>query len=253
MKEKSINILEFENIAHYYNRDKNVISNCSFKVKEGSICAIFGESGSGKSTLLRLIAGLERPYKGNIKINEEIVSSSEMIVPPQKRGVGLVFQDYALFPHLTVKENIAFWIKDNKNKTVEDLLEKVKMEGFENKYPNELSGGQQQRIAIARTLANNTKLLLLDEPFSNLDDELKTDLRKEIKKLVNQINTTLLFIKHDILDAIDIADEIIFIESGEIIKHNSIKNIFKDNDHQYIDSTKNNLKIKGELIKKIIG
>lgn len=253
MKEKSINILEFENIAHYYNRDKNVISNCSFKVKEGSICAIFGESGSGKSTLLRLIAGLERPYKGNIKINEEIVSSSEMIVPPQKRGVGLVFQDYALFPHLTVKENIAFGIKDNKNKTVEDLLEKVKMEGFKNKYPNELSGGQQQRIAIARTLANNPKLLLLDEPFSNLDDELKTDLRKEIKKLVKQINTTLLFITHDILDAIDIADEIIFIESGEIIKHTSIKNIFKDNDHQYIDSTKNNLKIKGELIKKIIG
>ncbi len=247
-----MNILEFENIAHSYNNKKEIISNCSFKLKEGSICSIFGESGSGKSTLLRLIAGLERPHTGNIKINEEIVSSSEMIVPPQKRGVGLVFQDYALFPHLTVKENIAFGIKDNKNKTVEYLLEKVKMEGFENKYPNELSGGQQQRIAIARTLANNPKLLLLDEPFSNLDDELKTDLRKEIKKLVKQINTTLIFITHDILDAIDIADEIIFIDEGRIIKHTSLKNIFNDNQHQYIDNTKNNLKYKVELIKKII-
>ena len=222
-------------------------------MKKGSICAIFGESGSGKSTLLRLIAGLERPNQGEIKIENQIISNDSIIVPPQKREIGLVFQDYSLFPHLTVSENISFGIKENnKEKMVERLLKKVKMEGFEGKYPNELSGGQQQRVAIARTLVLNPKLLLLDEPFSNLDTELKTELRREIKKITREINTSLIFITHDIIDAIDIADEIIFIKNGEILKHCSLKNIFKDNQHQYIDKTKDYLKYKGELIKKIV-
>lgn len=251
--EREINILDLNNISFSYNRAENVLNNCCFSVKKGSICAIFGESGSGKSTLLRLIAGLERPNQGEIKIENKIISNDSIIVPPQKREIGLVFQDYSLFPHLTVSENISFGIKENnKEKMVERLLKKVKMEGFEGKYPNELSGGQQQRVAIARTLVLNPKLLLLDEPFSNLDTELKTELRREIKKITKEINTSLIFITHDIIDAIDIADEIIFIKNGEILKHCSLKNIFKDNQHQYIDKTKNYLKYKGELIKKIV-
>ena len=222
-------------------------------MKKGSICAIFGESGSGKSTLLRLIAGLERPNQGEIKIENKIISNDSIIVPPQKREIGLVFQDYSLFPHLTVSENISFGIKENnKEKMVERLLKKVKMEGFEGKYPNELSGGQQQRVAIARTLVLNPKLLLLDEPFSNLDTELKTELRREIKKITKEINTSLIFITHDIIDAIDIADEIIFIKNGEIIRHCSLKNIFTDIENDFLKKTKIDLKHRAEIIMNII-
>tara|TARA_B100001287_G_scaffold276590_1_gene288043 strand:+ start:2015 stop:2785 length:771 start_codon:yes stop_codon:yes gene_type:complete len=252
LEEKGINILDLNKISFSYNIGENVLTNCCFSVKKGSICAIFGESGSGKSTLLRLIAGLERPGNGEIKIENKIVSDDSFILAPQKREVGLVFQDYSLFPHLTVSENISFGIKENNKEIVEKLIKKVKMVGFEGKYPNELSGGQQQRIAIARTLALNPKLLLLDEPFSNLDSELKTELRREIKKITKEINTSLIFITHDIIDAIDIADEIIFIKNGEIIRHCSLKNIFDDIKNDFLEKTKIDLKHRAEIIMNII-
>ena len=249
---KNKDILEINDLSSSYNGKEDIISNCNFKIKEGSICAIVGESGSGKSTLLRLIAGLERPKKGTIKINSEIMSSDTILVPCQNRNVGLVFQDYALFPHLNVKENIAYGLKENKDQIVNQLLQVIKMETYGDRYPNELSGGQQQRISIARTLALNPKLLLLDEPFSNLDSELKTELRQEIKRIVKEIGTSLIFITHDIVDAIDIADEIIFLKDGEIIKHTSTGNIFKNISSNYVINLKEELVYNYKTISKII-
>ncbi len=249
---KNKDILEINELTSSYNGKEDVISNCNFKIKEGSICAIVGESGSGKSTLLRLIAGLERPKKGTIKINSKIMSSDRILIPCQNRNVGLVFQDYALFPHLNVKENIAYGLKENKDQIVNQLLQLIKMENYVDKYPNELSGGQQQRISIARTLALSPKLLLLDEPFSNLDSELKTELRQEIKRIIKEIGTSLIFITHDIVDALDIADEIIFLKDGEIINHKSTENIFKNVSDKYIIKTKEELKYNAEIVLKSI-
>ena len=177
------NILEIEGLSKSYDGKKNALNDCNFSLEKGEICAIVGESGSGKTTLLRLIAGLERPTNGCIKINGQLVSSDSQITPPQKRQIGMVFQDYALFPHMTVKQNIGFGLKNPSNNEIHDLLNLIKMNSYADAYPSELSGGQEQRVAIARTLALKPNLLLLDEPFSNLDVGLKSDLRKEIQSI----------------------------------------------------------------------
>ena len=148
----------------------------SFEVYQGEILGVVGESGSGKSTILRIIAGLEESYKGEIKIGGKIVFSDNNFVEPEKRGVGMVFQDYALFPHMTVKKNIQFGLKgknkEEKEKIAMDMLKLVNLVEHKDKYPYELSGGQQQRVAIARAIAPKPSVLLLDEPFSNLDADL---------------------------------------------------------------------------------
>jgi iron(III) transport system ATP-binding protein len=179
-------ILEIENLSKSYESKLEVVSDCSFSIESGNICAIVGESGSGKSTLFRLIAGLERPEKGSIKVKEKIVSNDKFIVAPKDRNVGLVFQDFSLFPHLTVRENIEFGLKKNKDEKVEKLLEIIKMENFPNRYPNELSGGQQQRVSLAQSLSMNPELLLLDEPFSSLDSQLKSKIRQELRDIIKK-------------------------------------------------------------------
>lgn len=246
------NILEIKELSCSYDGKKDVIKNCNLKIEKGIICAIVGESGSGKSTLLRLISGLERPNKGTIKINDNIVSSDSQITPAQERNIGLVFQDFALFPHLTVKENIAFGLKNQKHKITQELLNLIKMEKFADRYPSEISGGQEQRVSIARTLALSPELLLLDEPFSNLDQDLKKELRQEIKNIVKSINTTMIFITHDIIDALDIADEIIFLNDGQLIKHAKKDEIFKNLDNDFIKKSKSDLNYNSELILRAI-
>lgn len=222
------NILEINELSKSYDGKKYALSNCNFSLQTGKICAIVGESGSGKTTLLRLIAGLERPDSGSIKIKNTVVSDDTQIIPPQQRHVGLVFQDYALFPHLTVEQNIAFGLKKNKKERVSNLLQLIRLEGYGKSYPAELSGGQEQRVALARTLALNPELLLLDEPFSNLDVGLKSELRQEIYKIVKQVGTSMIFITHDLFDAIDIADEIIFLKKGRILRNSSIEEFSKN-------------------------
>ena len=241
-------ILEIENLSKSYESKQEVVSDCSFSIESGNICAIVGESGSGKSTLFRLIAGLERPEKGSIKVKEKIVSNDKFIVAPKNRNVGLVFQDFSLFPHMTVKENIEFGLVKNKNKKIEELLKIIRMENFLNRYPHELSGGQQQRVSLARSLALDPSLLLLDEPFSNLDTELKSKLRKDVRNIIKDIGTSSIFITHDILDALDIADEIIFMDNGKIIRQCLIEDVFKDIKDEKIEKNMVELKRNAELI-----
>ena len=241
-------ILEIENLSKSYESKLEVVSDCSFSIESGNICAIVGESGSGKSTLFKLIAGLERPEKGSIKVKEKIVSNDKFIVAPKDRNVGLVFQDFSLFPHMTVKENIEFGLVKNKNKKIEELLKIIRMENFLNRYPHELSGGQQQRVSLARSLALDPSLLLLDEPFSNLDTELKSKLRKDVRTIIKEIGTSSIFITHDILDALDIADEIIFMDNGKIIRQCTIKDIFKDDKNEKLLKSITELKSNSDLI-----
>ena len=241
-------ILEIENLSKSYESKLEVVSDCSFSIESGNICAIVGESGSGKSTLFKLIAGLERPEKGSIKVKEKIVSNDKFIVAPKDRNVGLVFQDFSLFPHMTVKENIEFGLVKNKNKKIEELLKIIRMENFLNRYPHELSGGQQQRVSLARSLALDPSLLLLDEPFSNLDTELKSKLRKDVRTIIKEIGTSSIFITHDILDALDIADEIIFMDNGKIIRQCKIEDIFKDVKNEKLLKSITELKSNSDLI-----
>jgi len=212
-----INKLHFK----YKNSKVDNIDDFNIDIKKGEIVAILGESGSGKSTMLRIIAGLEQPYKGSMTIGGNEVFSKDKFVEPEKRGIGMVFQDYALFPHMTVAKNIIFGLKDmdrgQKEKRMFEMLRLVNLEEHKNKYPHELSGGQQQRIAIARALAPSPSILLLDEPFSNLDAHLKSKLRTELKDIIQEANITSIFVTHDKEDAKALADKIVTLEHGKTI------------------------------------
>ncbi len=199
----------------------------SFQLNHGEIGVLVGPSGCGKSTLLRLIAGLESPDPdtgAQIIIGERTVFDADtaLNVPADQRGVGLVFQDYALFPHMTVAENIAFglhrWPKKERRARVQEMLRWVRLEALAERYPHELSGGQQQRVALARALAPRPALVLLDEPFSNLDQNLRSELREEMRALIKQSNTPALFVTHDREEAISLADTLLVMHEGRIIQ-----------------------------------
>ena len=204
--------LEIENLTFSYpGAQENVVDLPTFKVAQGEIMGIIGKSGSGKSTLLRLIAGLETPKSGQFSLAGKIIFSDKITLPPEKRKVGMIFQDYGLFPHLTVEENISFgihhWSKEAKNKRVDEMLGLVQMTSFKKRYPYELSGGQQQRIAIARTLAPKPILLLMDEPFSNLDAQLKSEIREEVRQILKHEKITTLFVSNDPADIEALCDK----------------------------------------------
>jgi len=212
----SINDLTFK----YQNNSDLVIDNFTLEIEKGKIIAVLGKSGSGKSTLLRIISGLEIPIKGNIVINNKTMVDENTFIEPEHRGIGMVFQDYALFPHMTIEKNIEYGLykinKEEKRKRVEEVLELVNLTGLNKRYPNQLSGGQQQRVALARALAPSPSLLLLDEPFSNLDAELKTKIRNELKLILKKAKITSIFVTHDIEDAKEISDKIIYLTNGKI-------------------------------------
>lgn len=207
--------ISIKNLYFKYEKD-NILEDFNLDINKGEIVAILGKSGSGKSSLLRILSGFEKPYKGVIVIGEKVLVDDKTFVPTEKRNIGMLFQDYALFPHLTVEKNIQFGLKKKLEK-VKEMLKLIEMEGFEKRYPHELSGGQQQRVALARSLAPSPNLILLDEPFSNLDNELKENIRKQLKQIIKKSNTTAIFVTHDIEDA-SIADKILYLEKGKIIK-----------------------------------
>jgi len=192
-----------------------VIRGMSLVMDKSEIVGVLGRSGSGKSTLLRLLAGLETPAAGRIAIGGRTVFGGGVFVPPEARGVGMVFQDYALFPHLTVARNIAFGLhrlpRAKRAERVRQMLDLARLEGLADRYPHELSGGQQQRVALARALAPGPELLLMDEPFSNLDAELRAAIREELRGILKRSGTTCLLVTHDRQDVSAICDRTILI------------------------------------------
>ena len=192
------NILKIENLSLSY-KDQEVLKNINLSLDLGERVSILGESGSGKSSLLRCIAGFENINKGKISLKNEIVSSETFMLPTEKRGVGMVVQEKALFPHLTVKKNILFGIESNSNKNeiVSELAELFKIEKLLDKLPGQISGGEQQRVAFARSLAPSPSLLMLDEPFSALDDKLKQELYYELDKIFEKQKLSILLVTHD--------------------------------------------------------
>ena len=213
-------ILEINNLQHSYDGTTQSIKNVNFKVRSGEFISILGHSGCGKSTLLRLIAGLEEQTEGTIKINGEIISNDKFQTPTEKRGLGLVVQEKALFPHLSVLKNTSFGIKNNEagRSKAMDLLDLFEVSHLASKYPNEISGGEQQRVALARALAPEPRILLLDEPFNALDEELKNNLHNETKKIIEEKNLTVLMVSHDKNEAKFFSDRQIIMENGRIIE-----------------------------------
>ena len=212
-------ILEIKNLSHSYDETNKIIQNINLEIEKLDRVAILGPSGCGKSTLLRLIAGLEKPNLGQIIIDGTVVSTEKFIVPPEKRKIGLVVQEKALFPHLSVYDNIGFGIKKNidKKTVTNDLLELLKIDSLKNKYPHEISGGEQQRVALARSLAPNPKLLMLDEPFSALDKDLKGVLYEEISQVFSERSSTVLLVTHDSQEAEIMTKKQMKMENGQFL------------------------------------
>lgn len=216
-------MIECKDISfRYSNAIEPTLNKVSFLLHNGGVLAVVGPSGGGKSTLLRVIAGLETPYEGTLSINNKIVFNVNNNVKPEKRGIGMLFQDYALFPHMTVKKNIEYGIdhlpKKERKQRLDEVLGLVALGGYEKRYPHELSGGQQQRIALARALAPKPKLLLLDEPFSNLDTHLLKKVRDDLFNIIRKTNITTIMVTHNPEDAKAEADKIISIVDGRIDK-----------------------------------
>jgi iron(III) transport system ATP-binding protein len=222
-----MNIVEISKLCFSFTKKQPaVINDFSFSIREGEIVGILGSSGSGKSTLLRLIAGLELPRSGSIKIAQQLVVSDKIFIQPEDREVGMVFQDYALFPHMNVMDNILFGLsklsKRERQSRLKEMLELVHLEGFEKRYPHELSGGQQQRVALARALAPKPTVLLMDEPFSNLDADLKESIREELHSILKMANMTCVIVSHDHKDIEAICDRSIVLGRAAIRKEKVI-------------------------------
>ena len=215
--------IELKNIDKFYGTN-HVLKNLNLTIEDGDFMTLLGPSGCGKTTTLRVISGLERPQGGTMTIDGKEVINAETAyyLEPSKRGLNLVFQSYALYPHMTVKENIAFGLKIQKlskeeiDKRVKEALRMMRIEEYINRYPNELSGGQQQRVAIARAVASNPKLLLLDEPLSNLDARLRIDMRSELQRLHHELGTTIIYVTHDQVEALTMSTKIALFKEGEL-------------------------------------
>jgi iron(III) transport system ATP-binding protein len=211
--------LQVEGLEKWFGR-VCAVNQMSFRVARGQILALFGPSGCGKTTALRLVAGFERPDGGRVEIDGQRVAGGGVYVPPERRRVGIVFQDYALFPHFTVADNVAFGLprSGNRARHVEALLEQVGLGGLGHRWPHQLSGGQQQRVALARALAPRPRLLLLDEPFSNLDAALRARVRVEVRAILAEAGLTAIFVTHDRDEALSLADEVAVLEAGRILQ-----------------------------------
>jgi iron(III) transport system ATP-binding protein len=218
-------LLALEDVAVAY-ADQMIVSNISFQLEEGQISCLLGPSGCGKTSLLRTIAGFETPQSGSIRIRNQIVSQPSHVVAPENRRIGMVFQDFALFPHLNIEKNIRFGLSKKMSEKDQlarcnELLDLVGLSGKNLHYPHQLSGGQQQRIALARALAPKPDILLLDEPFSSLDVELREQLAREVRDILKQQNITAIMVTHDQHEAFTMADNIGLIHQGQLVQWDS--------------------------------
>jgi sulfate transport system ATP-binding protein len=216
--------------------DFAALDGVSVDVESGSLTALLGPSGSGKSTLLRVIAGLEVPDSGVVTLEDRDVTAT----PPQRRGVGFVFQHYAAFKHMSVRENVAFGLKVRKRpkqeieRRVDELLEIVGLAGFQGRYPSQLSGGQRQRMALARALAVEPKVLLLDEPFGALDATVRKDLRAWLRRLHDEVHVTTIFVTHDQEEAMDISDRIVVMREGAIEQVGTPRELYEQPVNEFV-------------------
>ncbi len=211
-------ILELRSVSCAYDPSRPAIRDISFTAREGEILCLLGPSGCGKTTVLRAIAGFEPVRSGQLFLSGRLVSSSSETIPTEERRVGMVFQEYALFPHLRVADNIAFGLhhlsRAERSCRVQEMLRLTGLEGFDRRYPHELSGGQQQRVALSRALVQNPVLLLLDEPFSNLDPDMAGRMRQEVHALLRRMKTTTILVTHDHEEAFAMADRIAVLNQG---------------------------------------
>ncbi len=221
--------LELKSVSVAFDRRK-VVDEISFALNEGDIGCLLGPSGCGKTTTLRAIAGFEQLVDGEVWIRGIRVSNTKHLVPVEQRQVGMVFQDYALFPHMTVKENIAFGLKKvrgvQKQKRIAELVDLLEIEDFLNKYPHRLSGGQQQRVALARAIASRPRILLLDEPFASMDIELREQLAQEVRTVLKQDGITAVLVGHNQLEAFAMADVVGVINNGKLLQWDNAFNLY---------------------------
>ena len=210
--------LRCENVTKHFG-DVVAVDGASIEVERGRTLALLGASGCGKTTLLRIIAGFERPDSGRVELGGRVLNAPGVFMPPEKRRVGLVFQDFALFPHLSVASNVAFGMTQKNGRRrarIEELLSLVGLEGLGGRMPHELSGGQQERVALARSLAAEPDLILLDEPFSNLDTGLRQRVRAEVRQIIESLGTTAIFVTHDQEEALSLAQRVAVVIAGRI-------------------------------------
>jgi iron(III) transport system ATP-binding protein len=244
-------LLELDRVTHAYGTQA-VVQDLSFALKTGEIACLLGASGCGKTTALRCIAGFEKITTGSIRLNGETVSGTRHI-PPEQRHIGMVFQDYALFPHLTVRENIAFGMHGRpgaeQQARVEHLLERIGLADSGGRYAHQLSGGQQQRVALARALAPEPYLLLLDEPFSNLDVDMRERLSQEVRDILKNTGTTAIMVTHDQHEAFAVADVVGVMHEGRIMQWDTPYNLYHRPTSRYVaDFIGQGVFLRGEVL-----
>jgi iron(III) transport system ATP-binding protein len=219
---------------------ETAVDDVSLDVRSGELLTFLGPSGCGKTTTLRTIAGLEEPTDGQITLGDEVVAGDGAFVPPERRDVGIVFQNFALFPHLTVRENIAFGLTDadaaESEARVDELLELVEMTDHGEKTPDQLSGGQKQRVALARSLAPEPEVLLLDEPFSNLDVRLRVEMREEVRRILKEAGVTAVSVTHDQEEALSISDRVAVMSDGRIEQVGRPESVFERPESKFVAS-----------------
>ncbi len=254
MKEK---FLEVKNIG-YKIGEKNIINDISFSLQKGEVLSILGPSGSGKSTILRTIAGLIKPSTGSIKLINNILSSDNAFISTGKREIGLMFQEDVLFPHYTVYQNIEFGIKSKnkqvKKETVKNILKTFKLSQIGDLYPEKISGGEKQRVALARILITKPKVLLMDEPFSSLDFNLRKEISNYTIKLLKNSNISVIFVTHDVKSAFKVSDRMLIVNEGKILQNDIPMNIYNRPDSKFIaefigetNEIEANINKKGEI------
>ena len=230
-------ILDVKQLSHFFG-EKEALTNLNFSIDHNSIVSVLGPSGCGKTTLIRLIAGLEQIQNGEIFLEKSLVANKNLNVPPEKRSISYVFQDFALFPHMTVLENISFAAgsKSNKKQLIDQVINLSKVENFLDKYPHSLSGGEQQRVALARSIAVQPKLLLLDEPFSDLDINLKREIIDDTLHLINSLESSAIVVTHNAEEAMFLSDTILVMEKGKLLQIGTPHEIYFKPSNLYVAS-----------------
>ncbi|MGH7794338.1 MAG: ABC transporter ATP-binding protein [Candidatus Binatia bacterium] len=254
--DEAMPILKVEGVTKLF-KDVRALDEVSFEFDKG-ILSFLGPSGCGKTTLLRSIAGLEVPDAGSISIADKVQTSIErgILVPPYARAIGFVFQNYALWPHMTVFKNVAFGLKlrkqrdDEIQRKVMSALELVGLRGREQRYPSQLSGGQQQRVALARSLALEPRLILLDEPLSNLDAKLREEMRIELKRLIKKVGISALYVTHDQEEAFTISDAVVVMDAGKILQYGAPDEIYNRPIHPFVAAfVGHSMLVDGKVVK----